>query len=125
MAATHVYGFILCRELIERWAMQHCPLPEGLDMSTLSPEEARIERSVTRALACTLLPMTIYREFPRLPSEWYRLVLMDDYGRYILVLKDNGTVAQANAKLEPEDVEGVRVMLELETQKPKWYPIME
>ncbi|KAA1469318.1 hypothetical protein DENSPDRAFT_834902 [Dentipellis sp. KUC8613] len=123
--ATHAYGFILCSERLERWAMEHCPDPDAPDMSTLSPEEAMIELSVVRGVASTVLPMRIYRDYPRLPSEWHRLILMDDCGRYLLVLKDNGTVAQAMTKLEPEDVEGVRARLELGAQKPKWYRIPE
>ncbi|KAA1469319.1 hypothetical protein DENSPDRAFT_834903 [Dentipellis sp. KUC8613] len=71
------------------------------------------------------LAREIHREFPRLPLPWYRIILLDDGQRYLLALKDNRTLVHANAKLEPEDVDGVRAKLELGPQKPKWYPLPE
>ncbi len=41
----------------------------------------------------------------------------------MLVLKDNGSEAALNAVIDPSDVEGVRKMLDLGNQKPRWYGI--
>ncbi|TFY64403.1 hypothetical protein EVG20_g5954 [Dentipellis fragilis] len=123
MPATQAYGFVLDMEIIRHWAIKFYTNSHGDKLSTLSPEDAEEELSTACTVTISMLPMVIYREFPRIPSVWYRLARIDRK-KYLLVLKDNETAASTKAKVEPDDVEGVRQKLDLGTQRPRWYPIL-
>ncbi len=71
------------------------------------------------------IPRIISSEFPRIPRLHRSLVLMNGVkGTYLLVLKDNSSEDAINTDIYSSDVEGVRKMLDLGDQRPRWYSIM-
>ncbi len=91
----------------------------------MTPEEAEDTITSMTYSAQTIIPMFVYSEFPRIPRLHRNLVLMDGVeGTYLLVLKDNSSEAALDTAIYSSDVEGLRKMLDLGDQRPKWYSIM-
>ncbi|KAI0793565.1 hypothetical protein C8Q74DRAFT_1215142 [Fomes fomentarius] len=121
---TRAYGLIIDQTSLRKWTMAFHEKILGEDLSKLPPQEAEEELQLTMFASFTTIPSLVYEQFPRIPRLHRRLILMNGArGTYLLVLQDNSSEAALNAVIDPSDVEGVRKMLDLGDQKPKWYGI--
>ncbi|TFK89267.1 hypothetical protein K466DRAFT_584754 [Polyporus arcularius HHB13444] len=92
----------------------------------MTPKQAEEELDSVFGATADMIPTMVYRQFPRIPRQSLRrrLVLMSGAnGKWLLVLKDNSSKTMLSTKIEQEDVEGVRKLLDLGEQKPMWYRI--
>ncbi|RPD52752.1 hypothetical protein L226DRAFT_541026 [Lentinus tigrinus ALCF2SS1-7] len=121
--ATRGYGFMLDDGCLRHWAKIIYEETYGADaLSKMTPKEAEEAIDLGLAVAPSVILHKVYRQFPGIPRLRRRLALVDpDEGKYVVVLKDNGTSAALNMKIAPEDVEGVRKMLDLGEQQPRWH----
>ncbi|KAI0719181.1 hypothetical protein C8T65DRAFT_725521 [Cerioporus squamosus] len=121
------YGFILDEECLRHWTKVYYDEAYGPEvLSSMNPKEADEEIDSVFAATADMIPTMVYKQFPRIPRPNLRrrLVLMSGAnGRWLLVLKDNSSQAMLSTKIAPEDVEGVRKLLDLGEQKPMWYRI--
>ena len=125
--ANRAYGFVIDSKCLRHWAkvFYENAYGDGV-LSSMTPQKAAEELDSSLYATISMLPNTVYRKFPRIPRVRHRLLLMDPvYGRYLLVLKDNSSHAVLTTKIAPEDVEGVRTMVGLGDQTPKWYFITD
>ncbi|KAI0793568.1 hypothetical protein C8Q74DRAFT_1215145 [Fomes fomentarius] len=121
---TRAYGLIIDQASLRKWTMALHEETYGQDLSKLPPQEAEHELKLTMFASFHMMPEAVYQQFPRIPRLHRRLILMSGAkGTYLLVLKDNGSEAALNAVIDPSDVEGVRKMLDLGNQQPRWYGI--
>ncbi|RPD57789.1 hypothetical protein L226DRAFT_537589 [Lentinus tigrinus ALCF2SS1-7] len=121
--ATRGYGFMLDDGCLRHWAKIIYEEVYGSDiLSKMTAKEAEEAIDLGLAVAPSVILQKVYRQFPRIPRLRRRLALVDpDEGRYVVVLKDNSSQAALSATISPEDVEGVRKMLDLGEQKPRWH----
>ncbi|RPD52766.1 hypothetical protein L226DRAFT_617758 [Lentinus tigrinus ALCF2SS1-7] len=125
--ATCGYGFIIDYDCLRRWAKVLYGELFGPDaLSSMTSEEAEKKIKTALTLATSVLPRKIYQQFPRIPRLRHRLALMNPgQRRYLLVLKDNSSQKVLSTTITPEDLDGVRKMLGLGEQKPRWYRLPE
>ncbi|RDX50725.1 hypothetical protein OH76DRAFT_1482130 [Lentinus brumalis] len=127
-AATHAFGFLLGPQIRRRWALWFYEHEYGDKLSTMTPEEADEEIEDFECITSTMLPSLLYILFPNLPRLRNRILPTVDGHlvpkHYVFVLRDNATRAGLNAKLNPEDIGGLRKKLGLaQDQQPDWYRI--
>ncbi|RPD53435.1 hypothetical protein L226DRAFT_563802 [Lentinus tigrinus ALCF2SS1-7] len=125
--ATCGYGFMIDYDCLRHWAKIIYGELFGPDsLSSMTAEEAEKKINAALTLATSVLPRKVYQQFPRIPRLRRRLALMNPAkGSYLLVLRDNSSQAALSAAITPEDLDGVRKMLGLGEQKPKWYRLPE
>ncbi|KAI0793552.1 hypothetical protein C8Q74DRAFT_1365163 [Fomes fomentarius] len=119
------YGLIVDQTCLRKWATAFHHRLYGDALSKMTPEE--VERAIKSMSYSSLvfIPRIISSEFPRIPRLHRSLILMNGVeGTYLLVLKDNSSEDAINTDIYSSDVEGVRKMLDLGDQRPKWYSIM-
>ncbi|KAI0793567.1 hypothetical protein C8Q74DRAFT_1215144 [Fomes fomentarius] len=119
------YGLIIDQTCLRKYATALHHRLHGDALSKMTPEQA--EQAITSMAysSTVILPLSIYSEFPRIPRLHRSLVLMNGVqGTYLLVLKDNSSEEALDTAIYSSDVEGVRKMLDLGDQRPKWYSIM-
>ncbi|RPD57785.1 hypothetical protein L226DRAFT_615142 [Lentinus tigrinus ALCF2SS1-7] len=125
--ATCGYGFIIDHDCLRRWAKIIYGELFGPDsLSSMPAEEAEITIQAAYSTTASMIPLKVYKGFPRIPRLRRRLALMNPaQRRYLLVLQDNSSQAALSAAITSEDLDGVRRMLGLGGQKPRWYHLPE
>ncbi|RPD52759.1 hypothetical protein L226DRAFT_564072 [Lentinus tigrinus ALCF2SS1-7] len=125
--ATCGYGFIIDYNCLRHWAKILYGELFGPDaLSSMTSEEAEESIQATLSVAASSIPLKVYKQFPRFPRLRHRLALMHPgQRRYLLVLKDNSSQEVLSTIITPDDLDGVRQMLGLGEQKPKWYRLPE
>ncbi|RPD57805.1 hypothetical protein L226DRAFT_573505 [Lentinus tigrinus ALCF2SS1-7] len=125
--ATCGYGFIIDYNCLRHWAKILYGELFGPDaLSSMTTEEAEKSIRASLPVASSSIPRKVYKQFPRIPRLRHRLALISpEQRRYLLVLKDNSSEAALSTTITPEDLDGVRQMLGLGEQKPKWYRLPE
>ncbi len=118
---THVYGFVLSTECLNRWGKYF--YEAGLEERFPEGDDNTLE--VWYDMARSYIPCLLYYEFPALPrfSNVVRFCEDRHSSRMVFVLRDNASRERRTAHLLRKDVEGVREILGLGDQMPKWYSV--
>ncbi len=76
-------------------------------------------------MARSLIPRLLSYEFPTLPRHSDIVIYCQDVhrGRFVVVLRDDASRERRSAHLLRKDVEGVREILGLGEQMPKWFSV--
>lgn len=126
-AVPYAYGFLIDRQLQRRWALHFFADMFKEDLASSSPEQVEDTIDDLIGLTRSRLAIHIHRQMPQLRRCKNRLVPLyqhTDEGYYMFIVRDNSSIAAANAPVSPEDIDALRQQLGVPNQEPAWYRVV-